>query len=252
MMLIAPKHPLPLLIAFFTLVTSAAHDASADEPSSGPAVAGVAGVTSEASASSDSPPSAAPSVDFELAGVVAYTTPPIRGGTSPFGIGLGGRAGLAFANGLYLGLDVVDYLGSKDVDVTDTALLYGVDVGYGFRLAQIGDGRLTLRPLVGAGGLTVFRTDPSVTVAGSGTTSGRGRVDVVSSASGGGSSGSGGNVTTVDAFYVEPGITLMYATGSFVAALNGNALVVPGIAYSGAAPTLWLSYGLQAQGGLRF
>jgi hypothetical protein len=72
-------------------------------------------------------------------------------------------------------------------------------------------------------------------------------VDVVSSASGG-----GGNVTTVDAFYVEPAVTLMFASGAFFVAANGNLVLVPGIAYSGASGATWLTYGMQGQTGLRF
>jgi hypothetical protein len=221
-------------VSCFIIVTGA-HDAAAQE------------------APEALPAPATSGTDFELGGAVGYTTPPIRGGTSPFGMGIGGRAGLAFASGVYVGLSVIDYLGSKDVDVTDTALLYGLDLGYGFRLAETSDGgKLTLRPQIGAGGLTVFRTDPSLNAATTPTSgSGRQRVDVVSSASGG-SGGSSSNVTTVDAFYVEPAVTLMYATGAFFVALNPNILVVPGITYSGAAPSTWLSYGLQGQGGLRF
>jgi hypothetical protein len=234
-MLHALPKPFALALSAFTLVTTSAHDVSADEPP-------------------DAAPASTPTsstIDFELGGAFAYTTPPIRGGTSPFGTGFGGRAGLAFASGVYIGLSVIDYLGSKDVDVTDTALLYGLDLGYGFRLADTSEGRLTLRPQIGAGGLTVFRTDPSLTASSaSATGSGRQRVDVVSSASGGG--GGRSNVTTVDAFYVQPAITLMYATGPFFLAVEPHVLVVPGITYSGAAPSTWLSYGLQAQAGLRF
>ena len=250
-----PSPPTPLLLTalryvasgvFCFIVVTGAHDASADEPST------VAGVTPEASASEALPPPSTSSIDFELGGAVAYTTPPIRGGTSPFGMGLGGRAGLAFSSGVYVGLTVIDYLGSKDVDVTDTALLYGLDLGYGFRLADTADGgRFTLRPQVGVGGLTVFRTDPSLNAATTPTSgSGRQRVDVVSSASGGG--GGRSNVTTVDAFYVQPAVTLMYASGAFFVAVNPNVLIVPGITYSGAAPATWLSYGVLGQGGLRF
>jgi len=238
--------PLALTCVCFILVTSAAYDASADEPST------VVGVTPESSAPESVPPPSTSTIDFELGGAFAYTTPPIRGGTSPFGMGIGGRAGLAFSSGIYIGLSVIDYLGSKDVDVTDTALLYGLELGYGFRLAETTDGgKLTLRPQIGGGGLTVFRTDPSLNATSSATSGpGRQRVDVVSSASGG--SGGRSNVTTVDAFYVQPAVTLMYATGAFFVALDPNVLIVPGITYSGAAPSTWLSYGFQAQGGFRF
>ncbi|CAN5923308.1 hypothetical protein BH11MYX4_BH11MYX4_49570 [soil metagenome] len=185
--------------------------------------------------------------DFELGLKAGYTTAPISGGTTPFGAGVGGRAGIAFS-GVYLGVSVVDYLGGKDVDVSDAALTYGVEAGYGLRLAESGRVALTLRPQVGLGGVTIFRTDPTTAAAAS-TTTGRGRgVDVVSSASG---SSSSSNVTTVSAFYIEPGITMMLRTGTFFFAVNGNALVLPAITYSNASAT-WVAYGLQGQTGFVF
>jgi hypothetical protein len=175
----------------------------------------------DAGASAESPPvepvPPKPDWDFELGGKVAYLSPPIRGGTSPFGAGFGGRAGFAFSQ-VYVGLSVVDYLGSKDVDVTDTSLLYGAELGYGIRLVRVNGSVLTLRPQVGAGGISVFRTDSSTTTSTGATSRGRrGRADVVSSASGG-----AGNVTTVDAFYVEPAVTLMFSSGVFFVAINGK------------------------------
>jgi hypothetical protein len=192
------------------------------------------------------PVASKPDWDFELGGKIAYLSPPIRGGTSPFGAGFGGRAGFAFSQ-VYVGLSVVDYLGSKDVDVTDTSLLYGAELGYGFRLVRVNGNVLTLRPQVGAGGISVFRTDPSTSSTGTTSRGRRGRADVVSSASGG-----AGNVTTVDAFYFEPAVTLMFSSGVFFVAINGNLVAVPGIAYSGAEAATWLTYGMQGQTGLRF
>lgn len=239
------------LVASFMVVTTVARDAPADE-ARGAATTATTATTAgpEGGAPEGLPPPATSSIDFELGGAFAFTTPPIRGGTSPFGMGFGGRAGLAFASGVYVGLAVIDYLGSKDIDVTDTALLYGLELGFGFKLADAPDAKLTLRPQVGVGGVTVFRTDPSASAATTPSATGRRQVDVVSSASGGG--GGRSNVTTVDAFYVQPAITLMYATGAFFMAASPNVLVVPGISYSGAAPSTWLAYGAQAQAGLRF
>jgi hypothetical protein len=240
------------LAASFMIVTTVARDVRADEPpaTTGPSTTSEA-IAPEARASEGLPPPSTSTLDFELGGAFAFTTPPIRGGTSPFGMGFGGRAGLAFSSGVYVGLAVIDYLGSKDVDVTDTALLYGLELGFGFELADAPEAKLTLRPQVGVGGVTVFRTDPSASAATTPTSgSGRRQVDVVSGASGGG--GGRSNVTTVDAFYVQPAITLMYATGAFFMAASPNVLIVPGITYSGAAPSTWLAYGAQAQAGLRF
>ena len=192
------------------------------------------------------PPATPSSWDFELGAKVGYTTPPIAGGTSPFGVGFGGRAGFAVSH-VYIGLSVVDYLGAKDVNVTDTALLYGAEIGVDLHLGDVGAGYFKLRPHVGGGGVAIFRTDPNLATTSS--TGGRNsRPDVVTSASGRSSS----NVTTVNAFYVEPGATLLFVTGSFFFGLDANVLVVPSIGYSGAAPTTWLAYGVQGQTGLRF
>ena len=234
-------HLVRLLCALSVAVLTSAHEARADEqkPAEMPETAAA------------EPLSSPPSWDFELGAKVAYTTPPIAGGTSPFGIGFGGRAGFLISH-VYVGLTVVDYFGGKDVDVTETALLYGAELGYDLRLAEVGAGYFKLRPRVGGGGVSIFRTDPSLAAtATTGSSGGRGRsVDVVSRASG--SSSSSSNVQTVSAFYAEPGATLLFVTGPFFLGLDANVLVIPAIIYSGAASTTWLAYGAQGQSGFRF
>jgi hypothetical protein len=209
---------------------------------------GLADPPAEPRAESPAAPATPPAWSFELGGAITYATAPIRGGTTPFGLGFGGRAGFSTSH-VYFGLRVLDFLGGKEIDVTNTALLYGAEAGYDVGLGSISAGAFTLRPRVGGGGISVSRTDPSTIAATSGT-SGRGRVDVVSRASGS-SSGSSSDVTRVDAFYVEPGVLLMFTTGPFFFALDANVLVVPNITYSGSAST-WLSYGVQGQSGFRF
>ncbi|MGC4024128.1 MAG: hypothetical protein QM744_02545 [Mesorhizobium sp.] len=91
-------------------------------------------------------------VSVEVAARGGVAPAHISGGLTPtLGLGFGGRAGVEFA-GFYGGLSAIDYLGT-DVQrgiYTDTvhALLYGVEVGYGFKLA---DGVLTIRPQLGLG-----------------------------------------------------------------------------------------------------
>ena len=70
--------------------------------------------------------------DVELGARGGYGSAPIRGGNNPFGVALGGRLGFAIG-GFYAGVSVVDYLGGNDVDLSDSAVLYGVELGYGFR-----------------------------------------------------------------------------------------------------------------------
>src|SRR5262249_42056568 len=147
---------------------------------------------------------------------------PIRGGTTPFGFGFGGRAGLLYRH-VYIGLNAIAYLGGTDIDISDRAILYGLELGYDVAI-DAGSGRFVVRPQVGIGGVRIYHTDPSLTRS-TGT-------DVVSSASDRASS-PGSDTSTLDNVYVQPGVTLLYARGMPFAAVNANALVMPGISYSG-------------------
>jgi hypothetical protein len=179
-------------------------------------------------------------VGVELGGSASYLTAPIRGGTSPFGAGFGGRVGLVFG-GFYVGARVVDYLGGSDVHLSDKALLYGVEVGYGFPFASVGGSTFTLRPQVGVGDAAIAHTDPSLA-----------KVDIVTTASGSSSSSSSDTIT-VNSIYLQPGITAMFSAGSNFVALNGSMLVIPSISYGGSSDSAtWLCYGLQADLGFRF
>ena len=183
------------------------------------------------------PPNVPKTVFVELAGEVAYVTAPIRGGTNPFGAGFGVRAGIDFS-GFYVGVSVLDFLGGKDVDVGYRSLLYGLEVGYGWRIPTSSTTFLLLRPRFGVGDAAVYYTDPSLAA------------DVVTSASGHSSSSS--DTLTVHNVFVQPGVTLELSAGAWVLALDGSSLVLPGIAYGGADPTTWISYGVELQSGFRF
>jgi hypothetical protein len=184
------------------------------------------------------PPAAGPKTLFvEMAGEAGYLTPPIRGGATPFGAGFGARVGLDFS-GFYVGVSVLDFLGGRDVDVTYRALLYGFEIGYGFRAPAFGSALWIVRPRVGIGDAAVYYTDPSLAA------------DVVTSASG--SSASASDTLTVNNVFVQPGVTLELASGGVFAAIDGSVLVLPGIAYGGADATTWVSYGAQLQLGFRF
>jgi hypothetical protein len=203
-------------------------------------------VLASAPARAEDPPAAQPepesSVRWELAAKAVYTSPPIRGGTTPFGAGFGGRFGLVVSN-LYVGVSVVDYLGGTDIDLSDHAVLYGGELGYGFRVA-LDDARTSffvVRPQVGVGGMTLFHVDPSLLKKSS--------PDVVTSASG---RSSRSDTTMVDSLYLEPAVTVLYASSSYFGGVGANMLVLPNIQYSGAEPSTWLSYGIEMQGGLRF
>jgi hypothetical protein len=184
----------------------------------------------------DATPHEATGLDVELGGVVSYVTPPIRGGTNPFGAGLGGRVGLVYS-GFYVGITVLDYVGGSDVDVSYQAIFYGLEVGYGWRLPVLQGPSLTLRPVLGIGDAAVSYTDPALAA------------DVVTSASG---SSSSSDTLTVNNVYVEPALMLMLSSGHYFGAVRGSALVIPGIQYSGADPTTWLCYGTRLELGFVF
>ncbi len=174
-------------------------------------------------------------VAWELAGEAAYVSAPIHGGTNPFGAGFGARAGLVWGSGWYLGAAFTYFLGGRDVDVSYRAILYGLDLGYGFRLRTLGGAKLTLRPNVGVGDAAVYYTDPTLAA------------DVVTSASSAPS-----DTLTVNNVYVRPGMTAMLTMGEVFAAADASMLVLPGIAYGGADATTWLSYGVQGELGFQF
>ncbi|HEX8792252.1 MAG TPA: hypothetical protein VF765_14960 [Polyangiaceae bacterium] len=175
-------------------------------------------------------------VAWEIAGQAAYVTPPIRGGTNPFGAGIGARAGVTWGGGWYLGGTFTYFLGGKDVDVSYRAIFYGIDFGYGFRFPAFGSSTFTLRPKIGAGDAVVYYTDPSLAA------------DVVTSASGSSTS----DTISVNNLYVQPGVTAMLEAAGHFVAVDASALMLPGIAYGGADVTTWLSYGVQGELGFRF
>ncbi len=203
---------------------------------------------------------------WELGARASYLAPPIHGGSNPFGAGFGGRLGVSMQS-IYIGVSVIDYLGSQDVDLSTRSLLYGAEVGYGFRVPTGNGVFFMVRPEVGAGGLTLFYTTPSTssTPATSTTVATRANVDVITTASASaatsGSSGSSGSssspasdttTTTVSSFYVQPGVTMMFSSASSFAGLKGSMLVVPGVADGVGGTSTWITYGLEADLGVRF
>lgn len=191
---------------------------------------------------SSSPPAGEPSaaeassgVHLELGGVLSYVTPPIRGGANPFGVGLGGRAGIRWS-GVYVGIDIVDFLGETDVDITYAAMLYGLDVGYGFSVPAWPGANWVLRPQLTLGDAAVSFSNPN---------SG---ADVVTSASG----SAGSDTITVNSLFVAPALRLQLESPAVFVAFEGSILVLPGIAYGGAEATTWISYGSTLELGVRF
>jgi hypothetical protein len=185
----------------------------------------------------------------EAAGTAGYATVPIRGGVNPFGAGFGGRLGLNLSH-LYLGVSFTDYLGGSDNQATDSALLFGGEVGYSGTIGR----HLILRPLLGVGDTFLFHREPGATAAAGAAP------DVVTSASGvttssggGGGTGASSDTTTVKNIYVAPKLVALVGYEHFFASASFGALIVPGILYgpSPAETTTWISYTFDAEIGFR-
>jgi hypothetical protein len=186
-------------------------------------------------------------IDWELVAAADYLSAPIRGGTNPFGFGLGGRFGFT-VHGFYAGVTLVDYFGGADVTLSDQALLVGGEAGYGFVLHDFErlHVSLVLRPILGVGNATVSHTDPSIVQ--------NAKPDVVTTASGRTVSGGGAPSPTISVnnVYLRPKLALLLMHRWLLVAIEGDGLLVPGISYGGADPSLWISYGAQVQVGARF
>jgi hypothetical protein len=180
---------------------------------------------------------------WELAGIVSYLSPPIRGGASPFNAGFGVRTGFTFSNSLYLGGSFLSYLGDTDVDLSTSAMLFGGEVGWAFTVSDSVAGKLILRPQVTVGDALVAHTDPSLA-----------RVDIVTSASGRSSSSvSSSGTTRVNGLFVRPALQVMFVAGKQFFAFDGLMMVVPSITHGGdSAAAMWVSYGAQGELGFRF
>jgi len=52
--------------------------------------------------------------------------------------------------------------------------------------------------------------------------------------------------------YLRPGVVAMLGSGTHFVAIDAGAVVLPGISYSGAEATTWISVSVDAQLGFRF
>jgi len=161
-------------------------------------------------------------VDLEIGAKVGVGTNPISSANTPgssngqstpnpLGFGLGARGGVSFL-GFYGGVSLMYYFGSsqdasvpgESGSVSDHTLMYGVEAGYGFTLADI----LTIRPQIGIGNFTVTASDN------------------VSGVVSGGASSSDSNL------YLEPGVTGLISLGGWFVGADANLLFLPGADYN--------------------
>jgi hypothetical protein len=155
-------------------------------------------------------------VDLEIGAKAGVGTNPIssnngQSAPNPLGFGLGARGGVSFL-GFYGGVSLMYYFGSsqdasvpgESGSVSDHTLMYGIEAGYGFTLADI----LTIRPQIGIGNFTVTASDN------------------VSGLVSGGASSSNSNL------YLEPGVTGLISLGGWFVGADANLLFLPGSDYN--------------------
>jgi hypothetical protein len=162
-------------------------------------------------------------VDVEVAARVGYASNPsnVSGSSDGLGFGAGVRGGVSFF-GIYAGLSFMYYAGASEsetlptgtgtsgsLSVSTSAILYGIDLGYSFKLPMF----ITIRPQVGFGNATAMVS-----------------VNNVSSSN--------------NNSYVEPGVLLQARFGTFIAGVDANALFFPGQNDSQAAFTIHGQLGL--------
>ncbi len=155
-------------------------------------------------------------VDLEIGAKAGVGTNPIssnngQSAPNPLGFGLGARGGVSFL-GFYGGVSLMYYIGSSQNEsvpgesgsVSDHTLMYGIEAGYGFTLADI----LTIRPQLGIGNFTVTASD-----------------NVSGLVSGGASSSN-------SKLYLEPGVTGLISLGGWFVGADANLLFLPGSDYN--------------------
>lgn len=183
-------------------------------------LAGLAVVTAVFAASEHDAHALGP-IDVEAGLKVGFSTNPDKDlGYNPLGFGLGARAGLDIFH-IYLGGSFVHYFGDSANTafgkVSTSQNLIGGEIGYTITALPI----IQIRPQIGLG-------------------------DAIQSAELG-NSGS----TSKGYFYLEPGVTVLVPFGFVFAAVDGNALIMPSIAY-GADTKAWTSFTLHGQVGITF
>jgi hypothetical protein len=142
-------------------------------------------------------------IDVEVGAIAGVGTTPSNTGSgvpNPLGFGIGGRGGVSLF-GFYGGLEGMYYFGGSQNGVSDHSAMYGVDLGYNIKIANI-----TIRPLLGIGNFTV-------------------------SASVGDFSGSNSTL------YLQPGGTVLVSLGLLYVGADANVLILTGLAQSNANGT---------------
>lgn len=160
-------------------------------------------------------------VDIEAGLRVGVGTTPDADAVNPFGVGVGGRAGVSVFN-VYGGLSAIHYFGSsKDIlnqKVQTASTLLGLELGYSIKLIRV----LTLRPQLGIGNVTF--------------------------------SSSVGNVDgdSKSKLYLEPGVTGLFSLGLLYVGADLNVLLIPGVERALQDSKTYTSFTAHGQIGIQF
>jgi hypothetical protein len=167
-------------------------------------------------------------LDLEVAAKAGFGTAPGSLSLNPLKLGLGARAGVTLL-GLYGGLSIIDYFGesSSDGTVSDHALMYGVEAGYGSKLLDV----LTLRAQLGVGNFAEM-------------------VDVKTGSTVPGAAFAAS--ATNNSLYLEPALLGMITVGSFLIGADAGVLVLPSRAVGDGKTELDAAFTLHAQVGVKF
>jgi hypothetical protein len=158
-------------------------------------------------------------VDLEFGARGGIATKPDSGPASPFGLGLGARAGISVFS-IYGGVSLMHYFGtSADLPAPRGAVtsrysstLLGVELGYNITIIP----KLLLRPQLGVGSVAF----------------------------------SFGEDSSQSHLYLEPGVTLLLLLGNLYLGADANVLAVPNVERDGDRTFAALT--VHAQIGLRF
>jgi hypothetical protein len=145
-------------------------------------------------------------IDLEAGGRIGGATSP-SGAFNPLGFGLGGRAGVSFAN-IYTGVSVMYYFGEGVrtyccSSFSQNVFLLGIEGGYNFVVLN----RVTLRPEIAVGAAGVYTTNRESPV--------------------GNPSYVYGSSNTY--FYLEPGIACVLSLGPVFVGTDVNLFSLPNV-----------------------
>ena len=159
-------------------------------------------------------------VDIEAGARVGVGTNPDSDGPNPFGLGLGGRAGVSIFH-VYGGLSAIHYFGSSSQIPTPTgtfestysSTLLGVELGYSITAIP----RLTIRPQLGLGNAAFSFGDLSSSY-----------------------------------LYLEPGVTGLVSLGLIYVGADLNLLAIPGVEQGGTESKTFTAFTAHGQVGVQF